>query len=127
MAAGAEVDPPVLEELVVELVVVVVHVGPLMVLACNVTVLAANPTILPFTVAPVFRAVVPLSAKRFPLNAVVVSRVAALPILHQILQGSPPVIDEPGDVMSVDTVLKIHTPEPVRFRFPVSVKLLVEQ
>jgi hypothetical protein len=61
------------------------------------------------------------------MNEVVVSRVAELPILHHTLQGSPPVTDEPGDVMSVDTVLKIQTPDPVRVRFPLSEKLLVEQ
>ena len=68
-----------------------------------------------------------VSAKIFPMNEVVVSSVAELPTLHHTLQGSPPVTDEPGDVIRVDTVLKIQTPDPVRFRFPDNVKLLVEQ
>jgi hypothetical protein len=80
----------------------------------------------PFKVAPVFR-LMDVRARIFPMKEVVVSRVAELPILHHTLQGSPPVTDEPGDVMRVDTVLKIQTPEPTRFRFPVSEKLLVEQ
>jgi hypothetical protein len=68
-----------------------------------------------------------VSARILPMNAVVVSRVAELPTLHHTLQGSPPVIEEPGDVMRVDTVLKIQTPDPVRVKFPVNEKLLVEQ
>jgi hypothetical protein len=126
---GADEPEDELEEeaLVVGVGVAAAHVGPDMVLVSNVTVLAASPIIRPSTVAPVFNAVVPLSAKRFPLNAVVVSRVAELPILHQTLQASPPVMDDPGDVISVDTVLKIHTPDPVRLRLPVKEKLLVEQ
>lgn len=103
------------------------HVGPLMVLAFKVTVPAASDTSRPFKVAPEFMALTPLSAKIFPLKAVVVARVAELPTRHHKLQASPPVIDEPGEVMIVDTVLKIQTPEPVRLRFPVNVKLLVEQ
>ena len=64
----------------------------------------------------------------FPINDVVVSRVAALPILHHTLHGSPPVTDEPGEVISVDTVLKIQTPDvPVRVKFLVSKKLPSEQ
>jgi hypothetical protein len=42
-----------------------------------------------------------------PINEVVVSRVVELPILHHTLHGSPPVTDEPGDVIRDDTVLKI--------------------
>ena len=80
----------------------------------------------PFNLAPVFRPM-DVSARIFPIKEVVVPRVAELPILHQTLQGSPPVTEEPGDVMSVETVLNIHTPDPTRFRFPVSEKLLVEQ
>ena len=103
------------------------HVGPLMVLESSVSVPAACPKIRPFKVAPVCMALTPFSAKIFPMNEVVVPRVTELPILHHTLQGSPPVTDEPGDVMSVDTVLKIQTPDPVRFRLPLSEKLLVEQ
>ena len=66
-------------------------------------------------------------AKILPLNEVVVSSVAELPILHHTLHGVPPVIDEPGDVIRVETVLKIQTPDPVRFRLPVREKLLLEQ
>ena len=105
----------------------VAHVGPVMVLACSVNVPADSAKTRPFKVAPVFKAVVPFWAMIVPINDVVVSRVAELPIRHQTLQGSPPVTDEPGDVMMVDTVLKIQTPEPVRVRFPDNVKALVEQ
>jgi len=63
----------------------------------------------------------------FPSNEVAVSSVTALPILHHRLQGSPPVTDEFGDVISVDTVLKIQGPDPVSVRFPVSRKLPAEQ
>lgn len=62
-----------------------------------------------------------------PMNEVVVASVAELPILHQTLQGSPPVTDDPGEVIRVETVLKIHTPEPVSLKLPDSEKLLVEQ
>lgn len=103
------------------------HTGPVMVLESSVTVPASCANSRPFKVAPVFIALTPSSAKILPMKEVVVSKVAELPILHQTLQGSPPVTDEPGEVMSVDTVLKIQTPDPVRFRFPLSEKLLVEQ
>jgi hypothetical protein len=56
------------------------------------------------------------------MNEVVVSRVAELTTLHHTLHGSPPVTDEPGDVMRVAADLKIQTPEPLRARFPVSRK-----
>jgi hypothetical protein len=98
-----------------------------MVLASNVTVAADSPKKRPFKVAPVFIALTPFCDMTVPINEVVVSRVVELPIRHQTLQGSPPVTDEPGEVMSVDTVLKIQTPEPVRVRLPDSEKLLVEQ
>lgn len=103
------------------------QVGPVIVLAFSVTVAADSPKNRPFKVAPVFIALTPFCDITVPINEVVVSSVVELPILHQTLQGSPPVTDEPGDVMSVDTVLKIQTPDPVRVRFPDSVKLLVEQ
>ena len=99
----------------------------MIVFASNVSVGGDSPTIRPFKVAPVFIALTPLSANIFPLNAVVVSSVTELPTLHKTLQASPPVIDEPGDVIRVDTVLKIWTPFPVSYRFPLSEKLLVEQ
>lgn len=104
-----------------------VQVGPVIVLASSVTVPADNAKNRPFMDAPVFIALTPFCEITVPLNAVVVSRVAELPILHQTLQGSPPVIDEAGDVTSADTVLKIHTPDPVRLRFPESEKVEVEQ
>ncbi len=116
-AAAAAEEPPV----------PVAHVGPEIVFAFSVTVPADNARTRPFKVAPVLRAVVPFWATMVPINDVVVPRVAELPILHQRLHGSPPVTDEPDDVMSVDTVLKIQTPDPVRVRFPDRVKLLVEQ
>jgi hypothetical protein len=64
-----------------------------------------------------------VSARIFPMNEVVVARVADVSALHHTLHGSPPVTDEPEDVMIVAADLKIQTPDdPVRFRFPFSVK-----
>ena len=103
------------------------HVGPVIVLAFKVTVPADRAKTRPFKVAPLFNAVVPFWAMIVPINDVVVPRVAELPTLHHTLQGSPPVTDEPDDVMIVETDLKIQTPVPVRVRFPDSEKLLVEQ
>jgi hypothetical protein len=103
------------------------QVGPVIVLPFSVTVPADSAKIRPFKVAPVFKASVPFWAMIVPINEVVVPRVAELPTRHQTLQGSPPVTDEPGDVIMVDTLLKIQTPEPVRVRLPDSVKALVEQ
>jgi hypothetical protein len=109
-------------------VVVVLQIGPVMVLSFNVTVPTLNAKNRPFKVAPEFIAFTPSCEITVPMNEVVVSRVVEEPILHHTLQGSPPVTDEPGDVMSVDTVLKIHTPVfPVRARCPVSKKLPAEQ
>ena len=116
------VDPPDPRE---ELAVA--QVGPLIVLASNVTVPADKVKILPFRTAPVFKALIPFWAIIVPINEVVVPRVAELPTRHQTLHGSPPVTDEPGDVISVDTDLKIQTPEPVKVKFPLRLKLLVEQ
>ena len=79
----------------------------------------------PFKLAPVFRPI-DVDARIFPMNAVVVSRVAELPTLHHTLHGSPPVTDEPGDVISVDADLKIQTPDPVRVRFPLKVKAVAQ-
>lgn len=101
--------------------------GPEMVLESNVTVAADSARNRPFNLAPVFMALAPFCEKTFPMNEVDVSRVVELPIRHHTLHGSPPVTDEPGDVMSVDTVLKIQTPDPVRVRFLVSRKLPPEQ
>ena len=76
----------------------------------------------PFKVALLVR-VMDVNARIFPLNAVDASSVAEVPTLHHTLHASPPVTDEPGDVMSVDADLKIQTPDdPVRVRFPVSAK-----
>jgi hypothetical protein len=62
------------------------------------------------------------------MNEVDVPRVVELPIRHHTLHGSPPVTDEPDDVMRVETVLKIQTPvDPTRFRVPVRKKLPSEQ
>jgi hypothetical protein len=115
------VDPDPPEELAVA------QVGPLIVLASSVTVPADKAKILPFRTAPVFKALMPFWAIIVPINEVVVPRVTELPTRHQTLHGSPPVTDEPGDVISVDTDLKIQTPEPVKVRFPLRLKLLVEQ
>jgi hypothetical protein len=120
-----EPDEPLLPPL--PLPEVVAHVGPVMVLASSVTVAADSAKNRPFKVAPVFIALAPFCDITVPINDVVVSRVVELPILHQTLQGSPPVTDDPGDVMSVDTVLKIQTPDPVRVSLPLREKELVEQ
>jgi hypothetical protein len=114
-------DPVPPEELAVA------QVGPVMELASSVTVPAESANTLPFKVAPVSSAVTPFWAIIVPINEVVVPKVAELPILHHTLHGSPPVTEEPDDVISVETVLKIQTPDPVSFKFPLSVKLLVEQ
>jgi hypothetical protein len=99
--------------------------GPVTVLVSIVTApVCANTR--PVKFAAVFMEI-DVSAKTFPMNEVPVPRVAELPILHHTLQGSPPVTDEPGDVIRVVTVLKIQTPDPTRDRFPVNEKLLVEQ
>jgi hypothetical protein len=120
------VPPPVV--VVVVPPPVVSHVGPVMMLLSSVTVPADSAKIRPFKVAPVCMASRPFSAIIVPSNEVVVARVAELPILHQTLQGSPPVTDEPDDVIIVDTVLKIQTPGPVvRVKVPVSEKELVSQ
>ena len=103
------------------------QVGPVIGLPFKVSVAADRPKNRPFKVAPVFIALTPFCDITVPINDVVVSSVVELPIRHQTLQGSPPVIDEPGAVISVDTVLKIQTPDPVSVRFPLSEKLLVEQ
>lgn len=109
-------------------VVVVVQVGPVIVLSSKVTLAPDSAKNRPFKVAPVCMALTPVCDKTVPMNEVVVKRVVELPTLHQTLQGSPPVTDEPVAVMSVDTDLKIHTPVfPVRVRFPDSEKALVEQ
>ncbi len=128
LAAGAEADPPPPPELEPEPAADVpelepepaadVHVGPLIVLESNVTEPADSAKNRPFKVAPVFMAFAPFCDITVPLKEVVVSRVVELPTLHHTLHGSPPVTDEPGDVISVDTVLKIQTPDPVRLRFP---------
>jgi hypothetical protein len=76
---------------VVVVVVVVAQIGPVMVLDCNDTwPVCARAR--PFKVAPVFM-VMDVSAKIFPMNEVVVSSVAELPILHHTLHGLPPVTD----------------------------------
>ena len=75
----------------------------------------------PFKVAPVFNVML-VRARIFPMNEVVVPRVPDETSLHHTLHGSPPVTDEPDDVVSVDADLKIQTPDPLRVRFPVSKK-----
>jgi len=91
-----------------------------MVLVSNVTAPVCARA-LPFKLAPLFK-VMDVSARIFPMNSVVVPRVAELATLHHTLHGSPPVTDEPGDVMSVAADLKIQTPDPLSVRFSVSVK-----
>ena len=98
-----------------------------MVFESRVSVPALSTKIRPFSVALVCIALAPFCATMVPMNEVVVSSVTELPTLHQTAQGSPPVTEEPGDVISVDTVWKIQSPDPTRFRFPLSEKLLVEQ
>lgn len=101
------------------------HEGPEILLLSNTTWPVCAIT-RPLRDAPLLR-FISVRARIFPKNDVVVSRVAELPILHHTLQASPPVIDEPGDVMRVDTVLNIQTPVPVRLRLPLNEKLDVEQ
>ena len=93
---------------------------PVMVLESNVTApVCARAR--PVKVAPVCRAM-DVSARIFPMNVEFVPRVAELPTLHHTLHGSPPVTDEPDDVMTVSADLKIQTPDPLRVRFPDSAK-----
>jgi hypothetical protein len=99
--------------------------GPVKVLVSNVTAPVCARA-LPSRLAPVFREM-DVSARIFPMKLVFVPRVAELTTLHHTLHGSPPVTDEPADVMSVDADLKIQTPDPLRVRFPESVKAPVAQ
>ena len=108
-------------------VVVVVQVGSVMVLSFNVTVPALSAKNRPSKVAPDCIALTPFSDITVPMNDVVELRVVELPTLHHTLQGSPPVTLAPVDVINVDPVLKIQTPDPVRFRVVVIEKLLSEQ
>jgi hypothetical protein len=101
------------------------QIGPWMVLPINVTS-AVCAKARPFKVAP-SAIVIEVSAKIFPMNDAPEPRVAVLPTLHHTLQGSPPVTEAPEFIVSPDTVLKIQTPDPLRVRFPVNEKLLVEQ
>jgi hypothetical protein len=101
------------------------HAAFVMVFPCKIiSVLLAKAR--PVNVAPVL-IVIDEYARMFPRNDVVVSRTALLPIPHHILQGSPPVTEEPGDVVRPDTVLKIQTPDPVRVIVPVRRKVPPEQ
>ena len=76
----------------------------------------------PFKFAPLV-SVMDANASIFPLNSVAVPSVAELPTLHHTLHGSPPITDEPDAVVSVESDLKIQTPDdPVRVRFPISTK-----
>jgi len=98
--------------------------GPVMTLESRVTApVCARAR--PSRLALVFRAM-DVRARMFPMKEVVVSIVAELPTRHHTLHGSPPETDEPGDVMSVDADLKIHTPDPLSVRFPVSVKAVAQ-
>jgi hypothetical protein len=78
---------------------------------------------LPDTFAPLLR-LMSSCARMVPMNSVVVSRVAALPICQKTLHAwAPPLIttDEPDPVIRVLTVLKIQTSvaDPVRVSVPV--------
>ena len=98
--------------------------GPVMMLESSVTApVCARAR--PSKLALLFR-VMDVSARIFPMNEVVVSRVAELATLHHTLHGSPPLTDEPGDVISVDADLKIQTPDPLSVRFPVSMKAVAQ-
>jgi hypothetical protein len=61
-------------------------------------------------------------ARIFPMNVVPVPIVPDETSLHHTLHGSPPVTEELDDVVSVEADLKIHTPDPLSVRFPVSWK-----
>jgi hypothetical protein len=63
------------------------------------------------------------------MNELPVPRVPDATSLHHTLQGSPPVTDEPEEVVSPEAsaaALKIQTPDPLRVRFPVSRKVLAQ-
>ena len=96
------------------------QIAPVMVLDCNVTA-PVYAKARPFKVAPLFK-VMDASARIFPKNEVVVSRVADVSALHHTLHGSPPVTDEPDDVMTVSADLKIQTPDPLRVSVPDNLK-----
>jgi hypothetical protein len=97
------------------------QIGPLMMLeSIDTSPVCARAR--PFNLAPVSR-LMDVSARIFPMNLVVVWRVAELTTLHHTLHGSPPVTDEPDDVLSSDADLKIQTPDdPLSVRFPDSPK-----
>jgi hypothetical protein len=120
VAAGVTVTEGVMVTLGVTVTVGVIdceQIGPLMVLVIIVTAPTCA-SARPFNMAPAFMEI-EFSTRMFPMNTVDVSSVAELPTLHHTLQGSPPVTDEPGDVMSVVVALKIQTPVvPVSVRFP---------
>ena len=114
---GVFVGVEVLVEVLVE---TTLQTGPLMMFEFSVTapVWARRR---PLIVAPVFRPM-DVRARILPWNLVVVSRVAEEPTLHQTLQGSPPVTEEPGDVISVEAALNIQTPDPLSVRLPLREK-----
>ena len=93
------------------------HVGPLIVLASNVTEPVCAKA-RPFKVAPVAM-VMDVDARIFPINEVYVPRDAELTTLHHTLHGSPPTILAVPEVIRSDDDLKIHTPDPLRVSVPV--------
>ncbi len=95
------------------------HVGVVIVLVFRVTAACAKAR--PFNVAPVCMLML-VPARMLPMNEVPGKRSAPVTSLHHTLQGSPPVTEEPTDVVSVAADLKIQTHDPVRVRFPVSRK-----
>jgi hypothetical protein len=97
----------------------VAQIGPEMELLSSVTAACARAR--PFKLAPVCRLML-VPAKMLPMMEELGKMSAAETSLHHTLHGSPPVTDEPADVVSVAADLKIQTPDPLRVRFPVSRK-----
>jgi hypothetical protein len=90
-----------------------------MALAFNVTAACAKAR--PFNLAP-FCMLMLVPARMLPMIEELAKMSALETSLHHTLQGSPPVTDDPADVVSVAADLKIQTPDPLRVRFPVNKK-----
>ena len=98
----------------------IAQIGPVMVLVSNVTApVCARAR--PFKLAPCCRPM-DVSARIFPINEVLVPRVAELTTRHHTLHGSPPTTLAVPEVMRVDADLKIQTPDPLRVSVPDNAK-----
>src|SRR5687768_9059193 len=96
-----------------------VQTGPVIVFEFSVTAACARAR--PFRIAPACMLML-VPARILPIREELVKISAAETSLHHTLHGSPPVTDEPADVVSVAADLKIQTPDPLSVRFPVSMK-----